>query len=308
MVKKYFIRAVLFLLPVVMILGALEFWTRSVSSSPKTIAAYLDKESQNIEVMVLGASQNQAAIHPGFISKPTINLASGHQDYAEDFHLLNQLKERLPKLNTVLLPMTFAHLDTPPNKGEYWKHATLLNYYNVNAYGRTVYAKDRLLYLSNPSFYSQELLDDISPMNTKNFGAFGYMENALNTAFEKANYDKEIIENIPLSINNLEDTVAVKQNTASFKRILAFCTAQDLDVYIVLTPITPKYYAHRNPAIVARRDAFLKEMKQAFPKMHIVDAEKSTYLLSDFKNHNHLNPEGAKKFTKAVSTLLETGD
>lgn len=308
MVKKYIIRTIIFLLPVVMVLSALEFWVRTLPSSPKVIATYLDKESEDLEVLVLGASQNQGAIHPQFMTSPTINMASGHQDYAEDFSILSQLKERLPKLNTVILSMTFAHLDTPPNKQEFWKHATFLNYYNVNAYGRTVYAKDKLLYISNPAFYSKEILSSISPVNVQYFGDYGYFENAKNAAFAKANYASARIKEIPLSINNYENIAAVEENTAAFKKIIAFCNDQQLKVVILLTPVTQKHFKHRNPTMVARRDAFLKEMLQTYPDTHVIDAEQVDYLLTDFNNHNHLSPQGAKKFTTLVNQQLEEND
>lgn len=308
MVKKYLIRTTLFLLPVVLILGALELWVRNIPSSPKTIATYLHNESENLEVLVLGASQNQAAIHPEYMSRPTINMASGHQDYAEDLALLSQLKERLPKLNTVILSMTFAHLDTPPNKQEFWKHATFLYYYNVNAYGRKVYAKDKLLFLSNPSFYSKEIRGSLTPMNVQYFGDYGYLGNAINSPFAKANFDPQQIEDIALSIYNRENEDAVVQNTIAFKKILAFCKEQQLKTLIVLTPVTKKHYDHRSPKMVARRDVFLKEMMELYPEVLILDAEQSDYALTDFNNHNHLSPQGAKKFTKEIDQQLQSSN
>lgn len=306
MVKKYLVRTVLFLLPVVLILGALEFWVRNTPSSPETIARYLEKESEHLEVMVLGASQNQGAIHPKFLTKPAINMASGHQDYTEDFHILSQLKERIPKLNTVILAMTFAHFDTPPNKPEYWKHATLLNYYGVNAYRRTVYAKDKLLYLSNPSYYSKELLQTITPSNVQDFGTYGYSEKSINNAFEKADYDLDAIESIPLSLNNRENPLAVKENTAMLQKILAYCEKQKLEVYILLTPATEKHLKQRNPNMVSRRDAILKEIQESHPKIRVINGEQINYPLTYFRNYNHLNAQGAEMFTKAVNEQLET--
>lgn len=306
MVKKYLIRTVLFLLPIVIILGALELWVRNIPSSPDTISNYLHTESENLEVLVLGASQNQAAIHPAFMSRPTINMASGHQDYSEDYALLSQLKERLPKLNTVILPMTFAHLDTPPNKQEFWKHATFLYYYNVNAYGRKVYAKDRLLYLSNPSFYSKEILGSLTPMNVQDFGTYGYLENANHSPFAKADFNPQRIDESPLSIYNRENELAVEQNTLAFKKILEFCKEQKLKTVIVLTPVTEKHYEGRNPNMVTRRDAFLKEILELYPEVLLKDAEQTDYPLTDFNNHNHLSPLGAKKFTKELDLLLQS--
>lgn len=306
MVKKYLIRTIFFLLPVVLILGALELWVRNIPSSPNTISTYLHNESENLEVLVLGASQNQAAIYPAFMSSPTINLASGHQDYSEDYALLSQLKERLPKLNTVILSMTFAHLDTPPNKSEFWKHATFLYYYNVNAYERKVYAKDKLLYLSNPSFYSNEILGSLTPMNVQYFGDYGYLGNAINSSFAKADFDPQRIDDIPLSIYNRENDLAVDQNTIAFTKIVAFCKEQQLKTVIILTPVTKKHYKNRNPNMVARRDAFLKKMLELYPEILLLDAEQTDYPLTDFNNHNHLSPQGAEKFTKELDRLLRT--
>ena len=308
MIKKYFIRVCIFLTPVVGFVALLEYGVRQLHSSPAIIGSYLQEHAEAIEVLVLGASQQQAAINPAYMSRPTLNLASGHQDYSDDYDLLSQLHPKMSKLHTVILAMTFAHFDTAPNADESWKHHTYLTHYGVNAFGRKTYLKDHLLYLSNPSFYTKALQQAFIDGDRPDINQYGYLDYTTTSAFAKANYDPKTIETIPLSIEKNSKPKAVKANAKSFWQLLEYCTQNDLQAVILLTPVTQKHYQARNPKMVKKRDSILARARKLYPGLSIYDSETLSLEYTQFNNHNHLNAQGARRYTQGVDAYLKNLD
>ena len=66
------------------------------------------------------------------------------------------------------------------------------------------------------------------------------------------------------------------------------------------------YLLKRNAFILARRDSILQIVMKNYPEIQLLDKEEDTinYNVEDYKNHNHLNPDGARKFTKSLNTIL----
>lgn len=308
MVQKYFIRVCIFLLPIIVVIGAIEYGIPQLPSSPATIGSYIRKHGSDIEMMILGASQQQAAFNPAFLSNPSVNLASGHQDYSDDYDLMRQLHPKMPRLKTVVLAMTFAHFDTPPNPDEYWKHNGFLTHYGVNAFERQVYWKDRLLFISNPGFYFRELRQSFSDKDKGLINEYGYLDNTASTAFAQVNYDPERIAEIPLTIEKSVKPKAVVENAASFWSILEYASHHDLKPIITLTPVTSKHYAMRHPQIVRHRDSMLELARKKYPELRVYNTETLNIPLSHFSNHNHLNGVGAKAYTMAFDQYLKTVD
>ncbi|RMB56981.1 hypothetical protein EAX61_13030 [Dokdonia sinensis] len=295
----------MFLVPVVLIYTGIEYLTRDIKNSQRVISNYLNEQEDLIEVLVLGASQNQSAVNPEYLDASAINLASGHQDYRTDFALLSQLSPRLPRLTTVVIPMTFAHLDTRPNPTNYWKNRGYFYYYGVNNWDRSTYFKDKLLFLSNPSYYTDQIeryyIDKIRP----DYNMFGYARSEAGSAFAKADYQPIAIQNIPLSIRNYENESYRFQNLKHLKQILEFCSQKDIRIVVALTPVTQKHLKARNPKMVARRDSILNTLQKEYD-FTILDKENAEgYELQDFANHNHLNSSGAEIFTQSLNKVIK---
>jgi hypothetical protein len=54
-----------------------------------------------------------------------------------------------------------------------------------------------------------------------------------------------------------------------------------------------------------RRDVFLEKISAAYPSVIISNSESDrTFLIRDFKNDDHLGPEGAEKYSAQIDRLL----
>ena len=83
---------------------------------------------------------------------------------------------------------------------------------------------------------------------------------------------------------------------------------KNLNVIICTVPLYKTYLKKRNPNIVRRRDSILAVIEKKYDNVILLNKETDTLQFSakDFLNENHLNPDGAKKFTALVNRKLDS--
>lgn len=308
--QKRFLKYCLgFFIPVIIAYFILELLVLNIPINYKVFGTYLDKHSRKIEVMALGSSQMKCGFNPALSDESAINFASTSQHHNEDFHILKGTIDRLPKLKHVLLEVSYNHLELPHHPNDYWKNTIYLKYYNVNAFERPTWFKDRLVYLSNPRFYSHKLMDyyfyktDHSQLNE-----YGFDINNYEGVFKKLNYDETKIASHKFKIIDREDTAIFKKNTAYLFEMLDYLQAKKLKVIVATLPLYKTYLKERNPNVVQRRDSVLSVIKKKYSNVILLNEETDTlqFTAKDFLNENHLNPDGAKKFTAMVNQKLDS--
>lgn len=298
-----------FFIPVVLAYFILEFLVLNIPMNYKVYGEYLDTHPEEIAVMSLGSSQMKCGFNPEFSDKVTINLSSTSQHHNEDFHILKGTKDRLPKLKYILMEVSYNHLELPHHTNDYWKNTVYLNYYDVNAFERHTWYKDRLVYLSNTHFYSYKLMEHyVHKSSTEKLNEYGFDANNYSGAFKKLNYDESKIATNKFKIITREDVSIFKKNTAYLFDMLDYMQAENLKVIVCTLPLYKTYLKQRNPNIVRRRDSVLSLIKSKYSNVVILNKETDTlnFVIKDFLNENHLNPDGAKKFTALVNRKLDS--
>ncbi len=298
-----------FFIPLVIVYTILEVLVLNIPINYKVFGNYLNTHAQEIQVMALGSSQMKCGFNPALSDVSAINLASTSQHHNEDFQILKGTIARLPKLKTVVMEVSYNHLELPHHSKDYWKNSIYLKYYGVNAFERPTWTKDKLIYLSNPRFYSLKLKDyyfyktDESLLNK-----YGFDTNNFEGAFKKLNYDETKIAHHKFKIITREDLGIFKENTAYLFGMLDFMKNEGLNVIICTVPLYKTYLNKRNPNVVRRRDSVLSVILKKYDNVVLLNKETDTvhFKIKDFLNENHLNPDGAKKFTALVNQKLDS--
>jgi len=310
MKRKFYIHAFLFFTPVVILFGITEYLTRQLPTGYRIVADYIESETSEIETVVLGSSQIRQAINPALLKNSTLSLASGSQHHDSDFQIFKQIRPRLSKLKTVVLELSYSHLELPHNGPYFWKNSVYLEYYNVNAFNRTTYFKDRLISLSNPKFFSRQLINYyVKDENPTRFNRFGFDENNYAGMFRKLKYDrKEITKRKQFKINKEPNLRLFQYNSTYFLTMLDYIQKEGLEVIICTVPMYGTYLKERNPEILRRRDSILEVIQKRYPTIRLVNKETDTINFNerDYTNPSHLNPAGAIKFTAILAELLDT--
>lgn len=290
----------------VIVFGAVELLTRNIPSSVSISGQQLEEEKAIIETLILGASQNKRAINPAHLSSKTLTVAGTRQGHKTDYYLLKDLHKQLPNLKQVVIGATYRHFESKPNPKDFWKYRAHLLYYNVNAFERPSYFKDKLLYLSNTRFYTNQLESYYFNNKKPSYNRFGYQLTEQLDRFGTLKYNEQSIHN---SYNPKMNTFLDKQylsfTTKWFHKVLRYCQENNLEVILTKTPTYELYREHQDGEVLHRRDSIVKVVLAKYPNIKLFDQEENTdYQVHHYLNENHLNPNGAQVFTKKLDAFL----
>ena len=306
--QSYLKQVLVFFIPVVLIFILVEILVLQIPANYKTTSDYFYSEKDKIEILALGPSQTNSAINPAHFDRPAMCLASTSQHHNLDFEILKQTKDRLPKLQYVILELSSSHLVLPHNSKIFWKNSIYLKYYNVNAFKRKTYFKDRLVFISRPDIYSRKLIDYyIKGKESPHFNRFGFNENNFDGLFKNLNYDEDAIAQKPFKLNARTNEALFGYNLAFLYKMLDYTKNEKLEVILCSMPLYKSYVKELDRKLVRRRDSVLNVIKLKYPHVRIFNKESDTinFTASDYINQNHLNPRGAKKFTKELNTFIK---
>lgn len=309
MQRKFITYGFLFFIPVVLGYLTVEYYTRQIPSSYEINKNRLEQHGEEIETLILGSSQMMSGINGEWLSATALNLASGNQHHDTDLKLLLGVLPKLPKVQHVVLEVSYSHFELPHNGADFWKHSVYLDYYDVNCFKRTTYFKDRLIFLSNPAFFAEQMQEyylDHTLVPEFNAFAFNYADSY--GQFNAMEYDKAMIDKQDhFKINLVENLDLYKSNTALFKKLLDTLQKLQKRVIIASPPMYHTYLQHRVPTILERRNNILKEILTEYDHVELLLEEENTrdYELKDFWNQSHLSPSGAKKFTASLNQRLQ---
>ncbi|WP_299213452.1 hypothetical protein [uncultured Dokdonia sp.] len=306
MIKKFLIQVCIFLIPVIIGYAIVENYTRNLPLTPKVKADFYKKYQDTIEILVLGASQNRDAINPEFLSQKTLNLAFPDQDYYVSSKLLEQLAPTLPSLKTVIIPISYGHFETAPNQKETWKNSMYRHYFGTKVSEKFTYFKDNFLYISFPNYYSAKIRDHRNGESHLDFNEFGYNNDVSTAIFQKLKYDSIVIAGQPIHITPPQPNLGfVAENAEKLEAILKYCNAHNYKVILIETPTTTRFKEQRIPEVLYRKDS-IRSVVTAIYKMRYIEADSTQkYYLKDYRDDNHLSPQGAEKFTKRLNKIIE---
>ncbi len=296
-----------FFIPVVLCYALLEWSVLNIPMSYDKIHHQINTQQNDIKVMVLGSSQMQAAVNPAFIDKLTVNFGSTSQHHKDDNYIMKQSMNRFPNLESVVFELSYSHLEIPHNNSDFWKNTIYLKYYNVNAFERKTYFKDKLVFLSSPSIYSKKFVDYyILNKNEDHFNEYGYNLNNFKGAFRILDYNEKKIAKRNFIIRDEENLQIFNYNRQYFYKMIETVIADNKEVVITCTPTYTTYLNKRNPSILKRRDSILNDIHIKYPEVRFLNLEEDTitFGVRDFINENHLNADGAEKFTKKLNEVL----
>ncbi|MCF6307372.1 MAG: DUF1574 domain-containing protein [Flavobacteriaceae bacterium] len=276
----------------------------------KNNSEYYSKNKDTIELMAFGTSQMAGAINPGFIDTPSICLASSSQHHKLDFTILKQLLPETKNLKYVVLELSTSHFVLPHNSKNFWKNSVYLKYFNVNAFERKTYFKDKLIFISNPDIYSEKLKDYyLLNKDEESLNLYGFNTGEGHGVFRKYNYDEVAISKLKTTPNQKENPAVFMHNTMYFYSMLDYLEEHQIQTVICSLPLYKTYRTHLNPNIVRRRDSIIEVIKKNYPNVIFLNAENDTdFKVEDFNNANHLNLSGAKIFSGKLNEILNNLD
>jgi len=298
---KFIKKIILFLMPIFIFCIIAEILLRGIPNDYKIKAEYLEKNSSEIEVLVLGNSQSFYGIIPELFDLTCYNSAYNGQSLDIDYLILNKHIDKISELKYLIIPISYLSLyyNMFQNKNGY-----MLKY--------NIYSK---LDIPNGLFYSSEILNNSLSDNLEklfNYYHLGIYDNITSpTGFIKNMPDfpewkkKELATDIVKGRNKKNKMECFEYNIKILENIIKLLESKNVKIIFFTPPVPENYY---NGVLISQYELMEKTLNQ-FAELYqnciYINLFKSdNFGYDDFYDGQHLNSSGAEKLTKKIIEIM----
>jgi len=275
-------------------------------------ARHFEKNAEKIDVLILGSSHHENGLNPSdFEHFHCSNLAYSAQDLRIDSALFNHLKNRLPKVKYVLIELSYHSLEHRQDKN-YSNNNLYLIYYGINLFERPVRWLDRLIYPSNPDLYNKILNPFQDRPSVNEFGFQTKLKrDFIHNRFEMLEYNRDYLlqdtANPFIQRHAYEDLAFYEQNKRTLFSLINLVLQAGKMPVLISPPVYLTYGAAYLPEKQNRRLDCVNELQKKQPDLLFLEFDSDArFTRFDFRDEDHLNPSGAKKFSQIIEdTLLQ---
>ena len=295
-------RLCLFLLPIALVLGVIEWRVRLLPNHYSQKRQTLEQQLDSLDILVLGSSHAQYAINPRLLPRRAFNLADVSQSLYYDTQLTALYLAKMPRLQTVIFHIDYASFggrlaDTP----EAWRDFYYAQFWGVCDPARSQFALARYsrLWLYTPRVSCAMLLHapDVAP----NFQDGYRLKDSLCTpdkltdAIGKARAEAHTAE---------WHNENVAENTRLLEVVLQQLAARHIRAVFITAPTCSAYRQYLRPAQQAKTAAILQYLCQKYGFSYYDYAADTRFGACDFADTDHLNERGAARFTRLFALQL----
>jgi hypothetical protein len=297
--KKLLFRILFLLLPFAVLVGAFEARFHQARNNQYIVKkSLLEAAAGEVEVLTLGSSHAYYGILPELLGRPAFNLAATSQSIYYDVELALKYLPDLPKLTTMILPISYFSLENQLDQGaERWRSYYYFRFYSIPHRSRDMAgdARNFSLYLLYGRNTDGLLKGDID----RNFDDSGGLkeENRLKTAME-------LQEGSVVALGRHHGAMRpgnVADNIALLEKLVQSLQKRNIRLIVVTTPVTRFYRDGVQEARCSRMqfalDGFCRRNGLQY-KNYFADER---FDLGDFFDADHLNRDGAVKFSRILA-------
>ena len=301
--KKFVKFCLLFLAPILVYYACNEYYCRTATSFALK-KKYLEGNLGSIEVLFLGSSHTLNGVNPKLISKKVFNLAFGGQPISIDYYLLNKYINQMPHLKTVFIEVSphrfYYDFDTTD-----WNGYIYSILYDINYKVKLLSLSNYSFLFSNFEFYRSKIIDYYNPYSPKYIiNDCGYIENNFEGEFLKLKFDSLKIYKSFQMKHDFSDKNKIRLNDSFLEKLILRCKNKGVKVVFLSTPLYNNYL--KNIPIKTKKEVG-KLVDKYISEFGIIEFDYSgskKFNRYDFRDEDHLNPNGAKKFSKILDSII----
>lgn len=305
--KKFLKYGIFFVLPLIVALIPLEYLIRQVPNPYKYKYEWMQKNAEDVELLVFGSSHTFYGIRPEFFEGKAFSLANVSQGLKQDLFLLEYWADRYKKLKTVICPISFYSWFS--HGLEYGSESYRCRYYKIYM--------DCDLY-PDLSLYNLEL-SDFRTAKGKIAKLFSSNEDPGYDKYGWGNTYKLSKKSIIKWNDGTEAEAAIKRHTAKswdyidlnyarMKELVDFCKSRNIQLVFITTPCWYSYYDNLNKEQLAKMYELTNRFKNEFDVPYFDYLKDPRFEADDFYDSNHLSEIGAAKFTKILNEVIRSDE
>lgn len=295
--KKFLLHSLLFCSIFLLVIFYIEYQLKNIPNSYTIKRNCLEENLSAIKVINLGTSQAHYGINPSIIDEQSCNLANSNQDLYFDNQILAQYVDTLPNLQLVILPISYFSLEFKlADSDESWRKFFYYHFLDIKLADADLFDIKKYSYLALYSpkqtleFMQQNFNISLIDHNTPNgwFKVGGKINNevdkgkqraALNTAQMNKKYLDENIKTLESSIQLLQQ--------------------KNIKVVLVTLPVNKTYSENIDTNKYKKMTTMVDFISKKYDIAYLSYFNNNYFTEDDFyDNSDHLNSNGAIKFTK----------
>lgn len=303
--KKYIIKVLFFLTPLTVLSIYVEYSLRSIPNDYSFKKEYLNKNANEIEILILGNSHSFYGIDPRYISKNAFNASHVSQTFKYDNYIFNNVKNELINLKIVIIPISYNSLFSKLEEGkERWRVKNYSIYYGYYSHFNPqfffeIFNNGKLIELYKSTFkslFAEEKQNNIS-VTSLGFG-LGYSfkeQQDLNQTGKSSS--KRHTKN---SFKNLND------NLYYLTEIIEYCKHNDIEVILFTGPTWHTYHNNLDSRQLNEMNKNITQLLKNNKNVQYISFLKDKrFQKEDFYNADHLNEIGSEKFSKILNEIIK---
>ncbi|MEO5943127.1 MAG: hypothetical protein ABIP30_04345 [Ferruginibacter sp.] len=290
-----------------LLIVAIEIYVTYYPSTFNKKSNYLKNNLSEIQTVILGSSHNQNSLNPEYLQPYTANLANSGQDVQIDSALFFNYIAKLKSIKKVIIEVDYFTLEEK-NDSSYFRIPWYYRFYNIELYPVSLLNKISL-YSSSPAFFNKVMIDEINPWKIKyKHNQNGFITNDFPGIMEDLKYDS--LQLAITAAERLKDKHTKTSyenfvfNRSKLNSIINYCLSRKIKVVLISNPMYTTYLNNEIAEKKVRKKIYTDSLLE-IPGILYFDYEKSNrFNVHDFKNDDHLNSNGAKKFSLIIDSLI----
>lgn len=302
--KQFLKNLIIFTLPVIFIGIGFEILLRHIPNEYSYKKEYLDKNSSQVRVLILGNSHMYYGINPEYIDLNSFNAGYVSQSLDYDWEILKKYDNEWDSLKYIIMSVDyFTFLSNLKTSPEAWRIKNYEIYYDINTSYRI---QDH-----------SEILSNNLKTNLNRLRRF-YVKNDKNITCSKlgwgTSYHSEEKKNLVLTgkvaakrhnKGNIENNQYFDENVKTLKSIVEFANEKNIKLIILTSPTYRTYVQYLDGHQLSITIETLNKIIELNPNITYCNLlEDREFTKDDFYDADHLNEIGAKKLSIKLNNLL----
>lgn len=294
LIKKTF----LILLPVMAVALGFELAARKIPTTYGAKLAAFNKKKHAIEILVLGSSHSNFGINPQYFGREAFNLSNTSQGLYQDYKLLLRFLPEFGNLKTVIIPISYFSLQSDLAKTpEAWRCGYYSYYMGVQADTSSATFDLRnhsALFLWDGPL---KVLSGIRKVKKMDINEYGYQapepsKKSINEIINDDAGKKRVAYH-----DQLMDPSVIQSNMRALEDMVGELNKRNIKAVFVTTPVYKTYHDHISADNYRIMTEAIETLTSKYSLKYHNYFYDSRFTLSDFLDNDHLNEEGAKKFS-----------
>ena len=287
---------------------SIEFFLRAIPNDFNEKLYYLHRNKEKIEVLILGSSHTFVGVNPNLLKQPAFSFANSSQTLDLDELIFDRVKNKLPNLNTVIIPVSYFSYPLVLEDGT--SHQKIKNYniyYNLYSNTHLISNSFEIFHQTPAKNWKQIQRFYQNPRFKVTIDSTGFISKRyVNTKLSWNEKVKNAVKNHSLPMNNPLIQQRMQENTASLTRMLDWCVERNIKVILLSSPADSSYVNQ----LEKNQFEYWKNTTQRLSSMYnnviwlnyLEDS--SGFSREDFQDPDHLNEKGSQKLTQFINSHL----